>query len=60
MNKRGVLTRRVSTQLPRGKVVHRYMGNRGTAVLGYGGVAVTDKPGRGWWYEVPENAVEWD
>jgi len=60
--RRGVLNRKVSAYLPRGKVVYRYTGHTGgrSGSIGIGGVAVTDKPGKLPFYEVPKKAVDWD
>ncbi len=66
MKKRGVLNRAVTKEecpwlnkdLKKGKVVYKYTGYT------YGcigrGVAVSDKPGKTPFYEVPHSAVTWD
>ena len=57
--RRGVLNRKVSTHLRKGKVVYCYIGDT-DGVIGIGGVAVTDRRGKLPYYEVPRDAVKWD
>ena len=57
--RRGVLNCRVSAYLRRGKVVYRYIGDTG-GIISKRGVAVTDKPNKLPFYEVPKDAVDWD
>jgi len=59
MAQRGVLTRKVSTQLRKGKVVYRYVGDTG-GIISKRGVAVTDKANKLPFYEVPKKTVDWD
>ncbi|MFA5098995.1 MAG: hypothetical protein WC461_02145 [Candidatus Paceibacterota bacterium] len=66
MDKKGRLIREVTTQecpwlganLKKGKIVYRFNG------CTYGcigsGIAVSDKPGKNPFYEIPRDAVEWD
>jgi len=59
MAQRGVLNRKVSAYLCKGKVVYRYTGKTG-GIIGKRGVAVTDKANKLPFYEVPRDAVDWD
>lgn len=61
---RGVLTRDVSGHwldevLRAGKIVYRWSGYD-YAIIGPGGVAVSDKPDEYPFYEIPADAVQWE
>jgi len=59
MAQRGVLNRKVSAYLRKGKVVYRYTDKTG-GIISKRGVGVTDKPDVLPFYEVPKRAVDWD
>jgi hypothetical protein len=65
--KKGHLTRNITTKkcpwlgkgLEKGKVVYEYTGYTYDCITS-GGIAVSDKPDKDPFYQVPENAVKWD
>lgn len=49
----------IAKDLKKGKVVYKYYGQTYGCITG-NGIAVSNKPGKNPFYEIPEESVKWD